>query len=367
MFMKFYIIITLFFSALFLNSCKEDIELVGDFNETAIVYGILDQADSVHFLKINRAFIGPGNAIEFAQIPDSSYFENLTATITEKISGQISRTWTLNDTIINNKDENGIFYAPTQKLYYFEHGMSNNESLNPEATYHLNIIINEGTAKEFIVTGETTLIDGLTSGQSNPNATFQFLDNQKEFKAFGVSVSDVGNAKLVNVSLKLNFEEYTINNDTNKISIDWNVGESEVSNNFSAVIQGERFYELIQENVTNDDNIIQRKFKSIQIVITGGSDDLNTYISSNEPSNSLTQSKPDFTNLSSNSDNNVIGVFTSRQTLTINKLYYSSNVPTASCLDSKSREYLCTGSITGTLLFCSDHNSDALKEDIYCP
>lgn len=359
--MKFYIILSLFFSALFLNSCKEDIELVGEFKETAIVYGILDQADSVHFLKINRAFIGPGNALEFAQIPDSSYFENLEATITEKVNGQIIRTWDLQDTIVNNKDENGVFYAPTQKLYYFAHSMKNNQSLNPDAIYYLEITLNGGTAKEFKVNGETALIDGLASGQSNPNSSFQFLDNQKELKAFGVNVTDVGNAKLVNISLKLNFEEYTANNDTNKISINWNAGEAEVTGSYSAVIQGQRFYELISENITVDENITKRKFKSIQIIITGGSDDLNTYINSNKPSSTLTQSKPNFTNLTTNSDNNVIGVFTSRQTLTVNKLYIISNAPSSSCLDTKSREYLCTGAITGNLLFCSDHNSDANK------
>ena len=53
-----------------LNSCNEKVKLVGNFQETAVVYGLLDQADSLHYIKINRAFIGPGNALEIAQIPD---------------------------------------------------------------------------------------------------------------------------------------------------------------------------------------------------------------------------------------------------------------------------------------------------------
>ena len=35
-----------------LNSCNEKIKLIGDFVETAVVYGLLDQADSLHFIKI---------------------------------------------------------------------------------------------------------------------------------------------------------------------------------------------------------------------------------------------------------------------------------------------------------------------------
>jgi len=354
-----------FYIFLFLTlfSCKEDIELVGEFKETALVYGVLDQADSVHFIKINRAFIGPGNALEFAKIPDSSYFENLSATITEKLNGNVVRSWTLNDTLLDNKSENGIFYAPTQKVYYFENGSLG--GLNTDAIYHLEIVINEGAAKEFKVTGETNLVNGLASSLSNTNSSFQFLDNQKVLKTFPVIASSIGNSSIINISLKLNFDEYKTNNDTNNVVIDWNLGESEVTSSYSAIIQGQRFYELIKENITQDNLINKRQFQSIEIIITGGSSDLNTYINSNKPSSTLTQSKPNFTNLSTNSKNTVVGIFTSRQTLTIKKVLYAPNAPTASCLDQKSRDYLCTGDFTGTLLFCSQHNMDANK-NYYC-
>ena len=69
------------------------------------MYGLIDQADSVHYIKITRAFIGPGNSLEYAQIPDSNYFKTVNATITEKINGNTGRTWTLFDTTILNKDQ----------------------------------------------------------------------------------------------------------------------------------------------------------------------------------------------------------------------------------------------------------------------
>ena len=54
--MKRYFILSIgLFLVLFsFNSCKEDIELVGDFKETAVIYGLLDQSDSTHIIKINR-------------------------------------------------------------------------------------------------------------------------------------------------------------------------------------------------------------------------------------------------------------------------------------------------------------------------
>ena len=71
-----FLILGLIITAVSFNSCKEDIELVGSYKETAVIYALLDQSESIHFLKINRAFIGPGNALEIAKIPDSSYFKN---------------------------------------------------------------------------------------------------------------------------------------------------------------------------------------------------------------------------------------------------------------------------------------------------
>ena len=145
-----------------LQSCKDDIEITGEFIETAVVYGLLDQSDSLHYVKITRAFIGPGNAYDIAQIPDSNYFASVTGTVTELSTG---RKFNLRDTIVLNKDQNGIFYAPEQKLYYFDntHITSTNTTgapLDENSTFRLDLDINNGL---FSVTGETELVTGLSS------------------------------------------------------------------------------------------------------------------------------------------------------------------------------------------------------------
>jgi hypothetical protein len=96
---------------LLLQSCSEDVQLIGDFKETAVVYGLLNHADSLHYVKITRAFIGPGNALEIAQIPDSSYFDQVDATVTELVNGNVTRTWILKDTVVQDKDTNGVFLS----------------------------------------------------------------------------------------------------------------------------------------------------------------------------------------------------------------------------------------------------------------
>ena len=340
-----------------LSACETDFEVNAPWKETAIVYGLLDQSDSVHYIKINRAFIGPGNALEFAQIPDSNYFENIEASVTEIINGNIVRTWELSDTLIADKDENGVFYAPEQKVYYFNHSM--NSPLANNGSYNLEITINKGLTNEFKITGQTGLVNGMVSPQTNPSTSFSFVDNQGVLKASSISLSEIGNAKIVNMSLLIKVDEIS-SNDTNHLEIPMNVSDAEVNSSYSTSIQGQTFFELIQNNLTEDASIIKRKLISIDVIITGGSDDFLTYYSSSKPSTSITQSKPIFTNLSTNSENNVLGIFTGRQTLKGEKLF-SAPFQNFSCLDSKSREYLCTGTITGNSLFCSDHQLDVLK------
>jgi len=164
-----------------LISCSEKIDLLGDYQETAVVYGLLDHADSMHYVKITRAFIGPGSAVDIAQIPDSSYFDQVNATVSEFVNGIQTRVWILKDTIITDKNTNGAFYAPEQKVYYFKtlptgpnetqqgNPSTLNASLNKDATYKLTVDIDNG---KFVVNGNTDLVHGLSSPSNSQNFTF---------------------------------------------------------------------------------------------------------------------------------------------------------------------------------------------------
>src|SRR5690606_36910218 len=116
------IVLVSIISILSLQSCKDKIDLTGGAVESDIVVGILDQSNTTHYVKITRTFIGDGNtsAVDIAGIADSSYFNQVDVEIQEVLSnGSLGRLFTLHDTIIQNKDQNGVFYAPEQKVYVF--------------------------------------------------------------------------------------------------------------------------------------------------------------------------------------------------------------------------------------------------------
>jgi len=352
-----------------LNSCNEKIKLIGDFVETAVVYGLLDQADSLHYIKINRAFIGPGNALEIAQIADSSYFTNVEATISEYLNGNLTRSWLLRDTILDNKDPNGVFYAPEQKVYYFKtmptgfNGViqtSTNPqmtSLNPQAIYKIDIVINNGA---FSVSGETELVRGITSAAATQNFNFKFAINPGEYTSTGITVSSTGNSYVLNTQLKIAFNEWE-NNTYSEKSFFWKLGEADVLPSSSKIFtaNGETFYDLMKSNCTENSSISKRTFKGVTIKITGGAEELYNFIAVNKPSSGLAQSKPTYTNLTATNGKRVIGIFSSRQTVEIyHPFYVSPQQSYLRALDKKSTRELCQGPITGLYLFCSNHPGD---------
>jgi len=358
----------------FVYSCSEKVNLIGDFKETAVVYGLLDHSDSIHFIKITRAFIGPGNALEIAKIPDSNYFNQVEATVSEFVDGTLTRTWVLEDTIVENKDTNGAFYGPEQKVYYFRtlpttvsssglNGVIQTSpnpqltSLNPDATYKFKAIINGG---EFEVTGETELVKGITTTASSQNFTFKFANNPAEYVSTGVAVSNSGNSYVVNTQLDIAFNEHR-GNDVLEKRFNWQLGEVSTlpgtSKTFSAL--GQTFYDLVKANVSNDPTITKRTFNGIYVTVTGGAEELYNYMVVNQPSSTLAQSKPSYTNLTVSNGKRVVGIFSSRQTIKIFKPFFvSAQQAFIRAIDKKSTRELCQGPITGTYLFCSNHPGD---------
>lgn len=356
--------------ALSFQSCKDDIEITGEFVETAVVYGLLDQADSLHFIKVTRAFIGPGNAYEIAQIPDSNYFSSVVGTVTELSSG---RVFTLRDTIIPNKDQNGVFYAPNQKVYYFDntHITSTNSSgasLNENSKFRLDLNINNGL---FTVTGETELVNSISSSNVTSQFQYRFVDNQGDYRSTAIQVSNLGTinhkASQFNTTIEITIEEFIGSNSSFK-TFKWNLGDATTTGNaITFTASGNTFYEVVKENCTNDPSITKRNLISMNTVITGGSETLKRYIDANQPVSGLAQSKPTFTNLTASGGHPVIGIFSARQTISINSPFISSTSSFQRCLDKLSTERLCQGNITGPYLFCSQHSADNIpgNEEAY--
>lgn len=376
-FLQFSLYSIILTSLILITSCEDDIDFAGEHVETPVLFGLLDKNDSLHYVKLTRTFGGSNNSLEVAQIEDSSYFQDAEIKIEEwaslppnNVSTKV-RTWILRDTVLTTKVP-GAFYSPNQKLYYFQtetFDISNQPAIgdpNPqvalkdEATYKLTATINGG---QIVVNGETKLVTGMAITQPSAGAGYAFvktLNGVKQYNSLTLK-ANIGNAKVVDARIQFFFNEY-FNGVPVEKSFIWKVGElngDQLSGTTSSFLaNGETFYTLVKNNCTNDPTITKREMTSIRLLMTGGSEDLSKYILVNKPSSSLAQNKPSFTNLSRADGGPVIGIFSSRMTNKQDKLEFNPSFPNQRGLDYLSMKELCSGPITGLLLFCSDNPID---------
>jgi len=348
--------------SLTMTSCKEDIDFAGESQKTAIVYALLNQADSIHYIKITRAFDGANNSLEVAQIPDSSYFPVLSATVTEEINGVTVRSWNLQDTVLNNKLP-GVFYSPEQKVYYFKTPAGG--ALSENGLYKLDINVNNG---EYHVYGETRLVQSLNIASPTQYAAYNFASANVQtngYKTHTITINS-GTAGVMDARMQVYFNEYFAGVPVEK-SYTWQLGQqtgiTASQTKFLAV--GELFYTQMRDAVTNDPTITRRELTRVKLQITAGTTELNQYLLVNKPSSSLAQNKPTYTNLTATNGARAIGLFSARNTIIQEKQKWVNVVPYYRAIDANSIRELATGQYTGGLLFCSDHpNDNALS--YYC-
>ncbi len=351
-----------FVAGLLLSGCSTDVELNAEWQETTVVYGLLDQSESYHFIRINKTFLGNANALEMAQVKDSSEYDPslVDARIEEYLNGTKLREWVLRDTLLTDRGDEGDFYYPEYTAYYFIE-----PSLNQDATYRLVALIgSEGNKKE--VTAETELVRdfSINSPIANvPGAPSQFniqFRSGSEYRDQTVKYTSSLGSKRFNLQVVMHYTEVT-GTDTAMRSIPWNLGNQktvspDVSESLEKVVSGENFYVNLKNRIEssaelNGSDVLKRQFRGIDFVLSAAADELNTFMELQEPVTGIVQERPTYTNVV-----NGIGIFSSR---------YSKSVP-GKWLNYASLIELASGQYTGQLLFCVDTNAYA-TEFFYCP
>ncbi len=291
-----YTLRSLLFAAIlvWLASCSTDVDIYDDYKDTTIVYGILDPAADTNWIKITKAFLGPGNAMTFAQNADSNnYNHKLDARLIA--SKPNSENIIPLDTITILDKSPGDFYAPDQLMYY------TTASIDRNATYTLEI-----ARGNEVVRAETKIVKNFYIAQPTNRINFHL--------SAGGTIRWVSaeNGKRYQVRLVFHYRELRPGNtDTLDYTLVWPLGVQlstglNGGETLEASFLGEDFYTRLI-NQLDDVLNVQRWAGPVDVVINTAAADLNTYIEVNEPSNSIIQEVPDFTNVE-----NGVGVFSSR-------------------------------------------------------
>jgi hypothetical protein len=305
----------LFVSTIFFTACETDIDVSSEWKDITVVYGLINKSDSVHYLKISKAFLGDGNALEYAQIADSSsYYNNLEVTLTEKLAGSVVRVLPFDTVLITDKDD-GVFYSPNQVVYSSNFIVPLDVD-NKDYTYDL-MVRNKTTGKE--VTSSTSLVknfDITTPRFGQPTIDFISPNAQP------VKWKTAKDGRRYDVFIRIWFEEViSPNNDTIDRYFDWKLGSANATfldgkEELNILYVPEAMYGIAQsliprrgvdENNISEEDVVARLINRAEYTVVVSGDALNTYLDVNEPSSGIIQDRPEYTNI-----DNGLGLFSSR-------------------------------------------------------
>ncbi len=314
--MKSFLFSSILIALLASVGCTTKFDINAPEKDITVVYGLLNQADSVQYIKITKAFLGESSAYDMAQDPAlSSWGDEITVTVTE--IGNLNRTFPLQKTYISNKDS-GIFYSPNQEVYMFK----SIPPLNAKNTYKINIK-NKNT--EIVTTATTAMVYDFTIKDPMPGSPqIGFVSSNGTYNATGEAkwISSK-NSKIFEPLFRFHYREVdkaTLDTTGDKY-VDWNLNSVKASSTdgneeLIASYNGESFYRTIQAKIPVN-TAVDRIIGNVDFIISAGGDDLSIYIDLNSTSGSIIQERPSYTNIATNPPNanaSAIGIFSCRFT-----------------------------------------------------
>lgn len=302
----------------FLSSCSTDIDINADWKETTLVLGVLNTNDSIHYLRIHKAFLDQEkSAFEIAQIKDSLYYNNLSVVIEQVRNNAIVRTFTL-EKVDTNLLQPGIFASPSMVLYRFRSG----NILDSASTYRLRI----NTPSNNLVTSfmspignASSLPNGLPPGGLVP-PSFPGINWTNSFPT--INFRAPRNAKMYELTVRIFYDEWnrftvtaTDTPDLQLKFVDWKAQSNQliavVNNNesFQIRLNGRNMFSFMNSVIpVNPD--LNRRLRGTLFFFDFADDNLNTFLSVNKPSLSVVDVRPTFTNIE-----NGLGIFASRRSV----------------------------------------------------
>jgi hypothetical protein len=308
-------------------SCSEDFKTGANYKEVMTVFGLLNQKDTAHYIKISKGFFDEkGNNFLAAKNTDSIYYPNLNVTIQEiNAGGAILKTITLSKVDLKTEGyikDTGIFANNPSYAYKFTN------TLNPDYKYKLTVV-NPSTG--FTCTSETPI---LNTDPAKFDIAYPvqggFLDFSDKAGSNQFFFTPPINASLVEMYLRFNYLELDLSGaDTistyKTVDIPIFTRKATLNNGGTPMLQvfnNSSFYGILTSSIGNAPLTIQRYVDTPDVVFFIGGTELKNYIDVTNAQGGLTadQIKPIYTNMQGK---DVYGLLSTRGSRTINGLPFS--------------------------------------------
>ncbi len=338
--MKYFKLLVVPLLALFINACKTDLDMVAPYKESVAVYCLLNQYDSVNYVRVNRVFLGEQDATQIAAIKDSVYFKPGEASVS------IDKYW------VNNTNTNNVIYKfiqtivctesyekplnagvfNTQQLIYRTNHKFKADSANKMFEYRLTVRNNKSGK---VYTARTTLIKDIVTSTACANIPLSCFLNTPNVSIVSSNISAAYtkvkfgapvNAQICSFAMRFFYTDSLYSGTKEHHYVDMDFGFKKASAldgsdimDFSFV--GDDFYKTLRKEIPDNPNVESRKADSINFFIIGGGTELSLYNEINGTSGAFGQEKPAYSNITDG-----YGVFSARYTKKINKAYYNCSI-----------------------------------------
>ncbi len=303
--------ILIFASVVLLSACSTDFQVTGNWKETMVVYGLLDQSQPKQYIKINKAFLGEGNAFTYAQVKDSVQYANALSVTLQRIKNGNN----IGAPIVLSRDGSipkvpGTFYSTDQANAIYSFNSTGANALQDDSQYKL-VVRNSDTGVE--VSSQTGLVKdfGAMSAPSPGAPSYSLISAGNDNYKFIIKFNSGINARLYQVMIRLHYTDSTATG-TVADSLDWTFPQQTTSGLGGGEVMdfgfiGQDFMKYIGHSLNDYPALIQRTAGKLDIFVIAAADELNTFIDVNKPSTSINQEKPEYTNIT-----NGLGIFSSR-------------------------------------------------------
>ncbi len=201
--MRNLVLLLTFFSAIWV-SCSTDIEIAGEWENIPVVYAILDPADTIHYIRINRVFLGNQSGYDMALQADSLiYNETLEVKVhVYNSSNAFIRTLTF-DKVPMFKDsvnyEGEVVFSVDKHHVY-----ASNQILPTDKGYTYKLVIKLADDKE--ITSEVQSLAGFRQviPAENSGDRYNLLKNA----GFGVKTKVPGSAGGIQYAFHVHYYEF---------------------------------------------------------------------------------------------------------------------------------------------------------------
>ncbi len=306
---KIYLMLISF--SLIFSSCETDFDVNAQWQEIMVVYGLLDQSQSRQYIRVNKAYLGEGDAFQMGSISDSINFPD--SILEVKIYKLLPNNDIIDsielDTLTIMK-EDGLFASDNHFVY---------ASLESDASFFVSdklySLLIRNKRSGHTATSVTSLVPVSTFTNLPSEIT---IDQPFKFNFYNPNYAD----SLKFQVKKIDWDKYTpgriyqvdvrfnyLENNVDTLSLIWQ--QPLVSDN-SINLEGAEFFSFLRNNLDNNNAV--REFISLDLFLTVGSVELANYITLNSPSTSLVQQRPPYTNIIDREGFDGVGLFSSRST-----------------------------------------------------